>query len=77
MESKTYASLHSKHRSDRHPAMSRMQQDLANSAHADSADERDSNGDMLRRSLPHGRTLRVCIVGAGPVGATLACRLAF
>lgn len=76
MECKAYASLHSKHRSDHQPTMSRMQKDLANSAHAGSANEQDSDGDMLRRSLPPGRRLRVCVVGAGVAGLRAADTLA-
>lgn len=52
-----------------------MEKDLADSPHVRSNHERDNKQAMLRRTLPAGRKLRVCVVGAGVSGLRAADRL--
>ena len=51
-------------------AMSRIQEDLITSSHPQNT--KDSDPDMLRRSLAAGRQLQACVVGAGVAGLRAA-----
>ena len=55
--------------SSRHALMSRMQADLDESK---SGSDKPPDSDMLRRILPKGQKLHVCVVGAGFAGLRCA-----